>query len=473
MDFSIGVYYSRHKVEVCDYTAHPPLPQTVRNDAVHIFDSQNGWFIASRQKPAVHEVLDLLSEFSCEEECFLDAAAVCHTIAPEAALGYDRIINMRGLDRRFRSRCEARDVLISNHLKYQRKEWLGFGRKLKQTNGEESTDDWIRYLYSMKDHIEAEIKHHPRNWRQALQNPLAIADCIGRIQSISRQSRGAGELEAAIWRFPATKLKCVRDRYTLELKKIDGTIADLTSRWTTVVGVSLSMVYFFPNFVNQLKPTLSRFLLHLVVLLMASEYEVVRPMANYENAISWTEAEWQHQIHQSRCLSEDDYLGLTEVLTEYRMFSDGIKLGEDELKGQHMALMAGLKAMVPEFPWEYAGPPDPSFSASMNIMILCACLRIFPVCPADRIEERVDIDYVASQLSRSPLHKMISLSEVRGQHDRLIDFLMAQKSLTAERSLAVPDDSEETMRSPLSKRPSQDEIREDGKRPKVDGTESN
>ncbi|KAI1935757.1 hypothetical protein LOZ66_004992 [Ophidiomyces ophidiicola] len=62
------------------------------------------------------------------------------------------------------------------------------------------------------------------------------------------------------------------------------------------------------------RPALSKFLLHVVVLLMALEYEVVRSLANYENAISWTEEAWQHQIRRSRRLSEDDYLGLTGVL---------------------------------------------------------------------------------------------------------------------------------------------------------------
>ncbi|KAI1933491.1 hypothetical protein LOZ66_006393 [Ophidiomyces ophidiicola] len=445
MDPSMDVYHCHHN-EVDDYTTAPPLAREVVNQSVHIFDSRCGWFICASRKPALEGFRSLSSGFSCEE-CFLDAAAVCEAVTPEAVFAYDRIIDVRGLKERFRSRCEDRDVIISNHLECQKQEWLGFGERLHCAVGEETAGDWIDFLDDMRGRIELNMKDHPSCWRQVFPSDLlAIADCVGRIHSISHQFPGGGE-----FKFSATKLKCVRDRYKQELEELDNTIRNLTNRLTTVV-----------------RPTLSKFLLHLVVLLMASEYEVVRSMANYENVIAWTEEEWQHQIRRSRRLSKDDYLGLAGVLAEFRLFPDDVELTVDKLKKQHLALMAGLRALVPEFPWEYTHPLDPTFTASMNIMIICVCLRIVPACPADKIENQVDIDYLASQISRSKLHGRITRGEVTSEHHRLIDFLTPEKSLVPETVLAVPGNDIRTMETRLTKRPSHDDIGEDGKRPKVD-----
>ncbi|KAI1932685.1 hypothetical protein LOZ66_006811 [Ophidiomyces ophidiicola] len=194
-------------------------------------------------------------------------------------------------------------------------------------------------------------------------------------------------------------------------------------------------------------------------------------MANYENAISWTEKEWQHQIQRSQRLPEDDYLGLTGVLAEFRLFPDDVELTVDKLKKQHLALMAGLRAMVPEFPWEDTHPLDPTFTASMNIMIICVCLGIVPACPDGKIENQADIDYLASQISRSKLHGRITRWEVISEHNRLIDFLTPKRSLVLEGVLAVPGNDRRTMETRLTKRPSHDDIGEDGKRPKVNHTD--
>ncbi|KAI1932519.1 hypothetical protein LOZ66_006840 [Ophidiomyces ophidiicola] len=442
MDPSMDVYHCHHN-EVDDYTTAPPLAREVVNQSVHIFDSRCGWFICARQKPALEGFRSLSSSFSCEE-CFLDAAAVCEAVTPEAVFAYNRIIHIRGLKKRFRSRCEDRDVIISNHLECQKQEWLGFGEKLDHADGEETTQDWVDFLDDMRGRIELNMKDHPSRWRQVLPSDLlAIADCVGRIYSISHQFPGGGE-----FKFSGSKLKCVRDRYTQELEDLDNTIRNVTNRLTIIV-----------------RPTLSKFLLHLVVLLMASDYEVVRSMPNYQNAISWTEKEWQHQIRRSRRLSEDDYLGLAGVLAEFRLFPDDFELTVEKLKKQHLVLMAGLRAMVPEFPWEYTHPLDPTFTASMNIMIICVFLGIVPACPADKIENQADIDYLACQISRSELHGRITRWEVISEHNHLIDFL-------ASRVLAVPGDDRRTMETRFTKRPSHDDIGEDGKRPKVDQTEN-
>ncbi|KAI1932315.1 hypothetical protein LOZ66_006901 [Ophidiomyces ophidiicola] len=436
-------------------TTPPPLPSVIMNEAVHVFHSQHGWFIATKQTLTMEEIRGP-SEFPCKKEDFLDAAAVCQQVAPEAALAYTSVINAQGLNAQFSSQCEARDVVISDHLAWRKQEWLGFGRKLDHANGEQLTKDWIDYLDAMKDRMRYIIQEHPNRWRQVLPTSiLAIADCVGRIRSISHPFPGIGELESPNGQFSVAQLTCVRDRYTQELEELDKAIADLSDRWTTVPG-----------------PTLSKFLLHIVVLLMASEYEVIRAMPNYQSAISWTEAEWQRQIQRSRDLSDDDYLALADVLAEYRLFPDDTGLAAGKLKEQHEALMAGLAAMALEFTWGSVRPLGVRYTASMNIMILCACLGILPACPDDKIHSRVDIDYLASQLSRSPLHNRINCFEVIGEHNRLIHFLTPQGSLMVERNLAAPGNSRGTAATQLTKRPSHGDIRDDGKQPKFDGAES-
>ncbi|QSS55930.1 hypothetical protein I7I53_03954 [Histoplasma capsulatum var. duboisii H88] len=314
---------------------------------VHAVYVESGWFITSTEKPEIPGAQDLSLKFLCDDQSFLNAAAAAQGVSPRAESAYWKIINNRGMNERFESICESRDVVIIEYLERVEKEWMGFAEQLDRVR--QSKEGWsclIDSIYGLQDRLDADILQHPTHWRPLLNMPVsAIATCIGLIKLLKRQD-GCDLNDCAICGFSAIPLTSVKECCQQELTQLRGHITRLKAQIS-------------PNNLAE-RPSIYQLLLHLCLILLSYDDPAIRNLRGKEmNIASWSQDDWEKRCYQSDRLSDDSYEALVDALGEFIPFA-GMKLSHEELRNQKLALMAGLWAIAGEITSETGAVPRKS-----------------------------------------------------------------------------------------------------------------
>ncbi|KMU90170.1 hypothetical protein CIHG_07980 [Coccidioides immitis H538.4] len=390
----------------------------------------SGWFIAATEKPEIPEAQDLSLTFSCNDQSFVDAAAVAERISPGQYIAYRKIIKQRKLDEQFKGSCEIHDVVITDYLKLVEEKWQKFARESGKADlkSRESLCRLELMLYDISDCAEDEIRRHPKLWQSVLKSVLnphlpAIAECIGRLslyvwhnyRPIKHNTLYGWAPSELLWRF-------VKDRCQWELADLQKEIAQLKA---PINSRSVAE-----------RPSLYQFLLHLGLILFSYDFHTLCKLRGKEADIaSWSHHDWEERCDRFDQLSDKDYDALVDFLREFAPFAN-IDLTSEDLRNQIRALIAGLRRVAGGVASKTGTTLKMSkkFSIAANIMILCAYFGIFAIVPT--LEHDISLEtyiekyfeYHIAAPRRSPLYGWKAANEmtVTSKLDQVFLFLQPE-----------------------------------------------
>ncbi|KMP10222.1 hypothetical protein CIRG_09903 [Coccidioides immitis RMSCC 2394] len=146
-------------------------------------------------------------------------------------------------------------------------------------------------------------------------------------------------------------------------------------------------------------------LLHLSLMLLRFEPTIIRNLEGQEKKIlSWKQENWERKLDLSHMLLSYAYETLATTLSYYKQFTN-TPLDAKVIQSQQKALMVRVRTLAGTNK-EIPNLPILKFDAAANIVILCASVGVFAICPKLHNLKLIDSKNYASQLRKSPLYQL-------------------------------------------------------------------